>query len=284
MQNVPLSWLAQQPKSIARVVSGIVADTTSYAPPEGLLIAGFGFTGKVVDLPTGGKDVECQEELVDTVISWSMLGSNAKTELEKVECVLELDYKQELPYESIAKLSAQGDFSIALIGWDGSDSTREAYLSALKKCAAETLKIPAFSKRLYPFSLVFEWIFLEHMGKSEEVDRIKKQLAGGLINVMHPAGARLEYGLRHAHLGMKGLEAACREVLVDFYGSEEAVGSLCKSIAKPIVKRIQGFAEEVKIQNKPKVYRYQVGEQPVNNVSKEDIQKATEGQRQELQE
>lgn len=248
-----LSWLSSVEHSPFRVISGLCADETSYAPPEGLLIAGFKCDGTVIQLPSGFKEMEFKEDLVDTVISWSMQGSNAKSDLEKVECVLELDFRDDLPYASIAQLASQGDFSLALVGWDGNEEERANYHEKLAQLGKEVLRLPAFSKRLYPFSIAFEWIFLEELGKSVEAQSQRERIGKALVDILHPSGARQEYALKYACLGLPGIEATSRSILEQHYGSKEEVAQMCKSIVKPIIKRISNFAQEVRTQSKSKI-------------------------------
>jgi hypothetical protein len=228
----------------------------SFSPPKGLFLAGFPWKARKVAGEVDSWEVD--ENLIDTVVAWSALGNNAKTSDEKIECVLEIDYRDTVPAEDFIHLASSGEFSLALVGLEegASEEEKAKYSQRLKVLAKTMLLSSNFSKSLYPFSNEFEALFLECLGKADDALKMRKNWSKGLVDVKHPAGARVEYALKRTALGSVTLGQDCADVLIEHFGSEELMVEAMLSLAKPIAKRVERFAEEIKAQPKSKQDRF----------------------------
>ena len=70
--KIKASILAQMEMSPARVIAPIDCDEMCYAPPEGLMVAGFPWRAKLGE--DGGWEID--ENLVDTIVAWSALATS----------------------------------------------------------------------------------------------------------------------------------------------------------------------------------------------------------------
>jgi hypothetical protein len=254
--SVKVSLLEKMENSPSRVIAPIECDDMSFQPPAGLFIAGFSWTARRSE----GSDLgwEIDENLVDTVVAWSALGNSAKSAQEKVECVLEVGYQEDVPAEDLIHLASSGEFSLALVGLPDGSSDQEAadYCKRLGQVAAKMLRASNFSKSFYPFSNEFEALFLERMGKVEDAERLRTQWSRGLVDVKHPSGARVEYALKRTPLGRLDVRAACLAALLEHFGSQEMLDVAIGALARPIAKRVERFADEIKAQPKAKQERF----------------------------
>lgn len=255
-QSVKASSLESMPFSPARVMAPIECDDLSLSPPPGLLVAGFPWSARRSDDSDLGWEID--ENLVDTIVAWSTLGNSAKLPEDKIECVLEVGYEDDVPAADLVHLASSGEFSLALVGLAAGASAEQeaAYAAKLKELASAMLKASNFCKSLYPFSNEFEAIFLERLGKSGEAERARENWAKGLADVKHPSGARVEYAIKRTGLGSMLARTACKEALLDHFGSEELLDAAIFALARPIAKRLEGFADEVKAQPKAKQDRF----------------------------
>lgn len=254
--SVKVSLLEKMSISPSRVVAPIECDDMSFQPPEGLLIAGFAWSARRSEGSELGWEID--ENLVDTVVAWSALGNSAKTAQEKVECVLEVGYKEDVPAEDLVHLASSGEFSLALVGLADGCSEEEAlaYCTRLADLSTRMLRASNFSKSLYPFSNEFEALFLERMGKVDDAERLRAQWSKGLVDVKNSAGARVEYALKRTPLGRFDVRTACLGALLDHFGSQEMLDAAIKALARPIAKRVERFADEIKAQPKAKQERF----------------------------
>lgn len=254
--SVKVSLLERMEVSPSRVVAPIECDEMSFEPPRGLFIAGFAWSAR----RSAGAELgwEIDENLVDTVVAWSALGNSAKTAQEKVECVLEVGYQEDVPADDLVHLASSGEFSLALVGLSEgcSDEEAKAYCERLADMASRMLRASNFCKSFYPFSNEFEALFLERMGKASDAERMRAQWSKGLVDVKHPAGARVEYALRRTPLGRPDVRAACHGALLGHFGSQDMLDAAIEALARPIAKRVESFADEVKAQPKAKQERF----------------------------
>lgn len=258
---VNISLLEKQEQAQHRVVAPIVCDTVSFAPPPGLLMAGFPWKARASEDGAEGS-MEVDEDLADTVIAWSAQGNAAKTPFEKIECVIEIDYKMDAPVEDLIHLAASGECSLAVIGLDwGADAVEEElYCDKVKAFAKAMLKAGNYTKSLYPFSPVFEAFFIERLGKAEDAKAMRSDWAQRKVDIDQPAAARLEYALRRTGLGRLSVERACEQALLEHFGSEELLDAALRALARPIAKRLESFADERQPKPKSKQDRYELGE------------------------
>lgn len=258
--TVKVSVLEAMEVSPARVVAPIHCDAQALSPPTGLLMAGFPWAARKDEGSELGWDIEL--DLVDTMVMWSSLGNAAKTPEEKIECVLEVDYRDEVPAQDLIHLASQGEFSLALVGCSPSSSPEErlAYAARLKELASTMLSAPNFAKSLYPFSNEFEAFFLEGLGKPQEAQAARERWAKGLVDVKHPSGARVEYALLRTALGSVETRQACHEALLEHFGSPQMLQAAIEALARPIAKRLEGFAREVQAQPKAKQDRFDLAQ------------------------
>ena len=258
-QGIKASLLSQMEQSPARVLAPIHCDDMCYEPPKGLQIGGFPMIARKLD---GEDSWELDENLLDTVVAWSALGNAAKTAEEKVESVLEIDYRDDFPLQDLVHMAASGEFSLSLVGVGitSSDEEMAEYSSKLKELSATMLRFSNFSKSLYPFSNEFEALFLERMGKHEDASSMRALWSKGLADLKHPSGARVEYALRRTGLGDLRVKQACLEALQEHFGSDESITVAIESLARPIAKRIGKFADEMKAQPKAKQDRFKQAE------------------------
>ena len=254
--TVKVSLLEKMRVSPARVIAPIECDEMAFEPPVGLAIAGFVWRARPAEGAGGGWEID--ENLVDTVVGWSALGNAAKTEGESIECVVEIDYREEVPAEDLVHLASSGEFSLALVGLEaGAPAEKaQAYADRLSQLARAMLKASNFSKRLYPFSLEFEAVFLESMGKTEDAERARGNWARGLCDARQPSGARVEYALRRTGLGRAEVSEACKAALLDHFGGRELLDAAMSALARPIARRVERFADEIKAQPKAKQDRF----------------------------
>ena len=254
-QGINASLLSTLQQSPARVLAPIYCDDMCYEPPKGLQVGGFPL---ITRKDAGSNSWEIDENLLDTVVAWSALGNAAKTAEEKIESIIEIDYRDEIPFEDIVHMAASGEFSLSLVGVTPSSSKEELalYASNLKALATIMLKFSNFSKSLYPFSNEFEAIFLERMGKKDDALLMRSMWSKGMADLKHPSGARVEYALKRTALGNLEVKEACYQALLDHFGSDESITTAVKSLARPIAKRIGKFADEVKAQPKAKQDRF----------------------------
>lgn len=273
-KTIKLSELGTMSQSWARVLAPIECDDVSFAPPAGLRVAGFAWAARpsqgaapVGAAPTiasqeGDLGWEVDENLVDTVVAWSALGNAAEKASDKVECVIEVPYQEELPAEDLIHTAASGEFSLALVGLERSASAeqRAAYARKLKELALSMLKAANFSKSLYPFSNEFEALFLESMGKKEDAELMRKDWSLGKVDALNDAGARVEYALKRTGLGTLEVRAACQEALMEHFGSQDMVVAAMRALAAPVAQRVAKFAEEIKDQPKAKQDRFHLTE------------------------
>jgi hypothetical protein len=254
--TVKASALEAMEFSPTRVASPIHCDAMALSPPKGLLIAGFPWAAR----PSAGSDLgwEVDEDLVDTIVAWSALGNAAKTPEEKIECVLEVDYRDQVPAQDLVHLASYGEFSLALVGASTDSPAQEQalYAARLKEVALAMLSAPNFAKSLYPFSNEFEAFFLEGLGKPEEATAARDRWSKGLADMKHPSGARVEYALKRTPLGSSQTRQACHEALLEHFGSQEMLEEAMRALARPIAKRLEGFAREVQAQPKSKQDRF----------------------------
>lgn len=262
VKAVKMSLLEKQEVAQHRVVAPIECDTVSFAPPPGLLVAGFPWKARAS--AQGGDDggLEVDEDLADTVIAWSAQGNAAKTPMEKIECVLEIDYKDTAPVEDLLHLATSGECSLAVTGLSfGADETEEAlYCEKLEAFARAMLKAGNYTKSLYPFSPVFEALFLERLGKTEDAASMRLDWARRKVDIEQPSAARIEYALRRTALGRLSVEKACERALLEHFGGEQMLDAALRALARPIAKRLELFAEERKDKPKSKQDRYELGE------------------------
>lgn len=253
---VKVSLLEQMSVSPSRVIAPIECDEMAFEPPLGLAIAGFSWRARASSDAAGGWEID--ENLVDTVVGWSALGNAAKTEGESIECVVEIDYREDVPAEDLVHLASSGEFSLALVGLEAGASTEDAqaYAGRLSQLARAMLRASNFSKRLYPFSLEFEAVFLDSLGKQEDAARMRSNWARGLCDVRQPSGARVEYALRRTGLGRAEVSLACKSALLDHFGSQELLDAAMSALARPIARRVERFADEIKAQPKAKQERF----------------------------
>lgn len=256
MNGIKVSLLDKFGVSPTRVIAPIDCDDMSFSPPKGLYLAGFPWKARRVDGDVTSWEVD--ENLVDTVVAWSALGNNAKTSDEKIECVLEIDYRDTVPAEDLIHLASSGEFSLSLVGLpeEASAEDQDKYAQRLKVLAKTMLMSSNFSKSFYPFSNEFEALFLERLGKVDDALKMRQNWAKGLVDVKQPAGARVEYALKRTALGSVMVRQHCMEALVEHFGSEELMVEAMLSLAKPIAKRVERFAEEIKAQPKSKQDRF----------------------------
>lgn len=254
--SVKASSLESMSFSAARVIAPIDCDDLSLSPPPGLLVAGFPWSARKSEESDLGWEID--ENLVDTIVAWSTLGNSAKLPEDKIECVLEIGYKDDVPAADLVHLASSGEFSLALVGLaSGAPAEEEAaYAAKLKEFAAAMLRAGNFCKSLYPFSNEFEAIFLERLGKRDEALRARNNWSKGLVDIKHPSGARIEYALKRTGLGSMLVRQACEEALLEHFGSEEMLSAAIVALARPIAKRLEGFADEVKAQPKAKQERF----------------------------
>lgn len=251
----PISVLEKLGFAPHRVVAPIQCDEVSFEPPKGLLVAGFPWKAKKDDDSELGWEID--ENLVDTVVAWSSIGNSAKTAQERIECVLEVDWRDEVPAEDLIHLAAAGEFSLALVGLDRDDEEHaKEYCEKLKEIASNMLKAGNYSKMLFPFSQVFETIFLEKLGKVADANAIRDKWAKREIDMESPIAAKTEYALRRTPLGRRDVQQACLDALLEHFGNEEMLAAAAKALARPIAKRMKGFVEEIKAQPKAKDERF----------------------------
>lgn len=253
---VKVSLLEKMTISPARVIAPIDCDEMAFQPPPGLAIAGFPWTARRAEGTELGWEVD--ENLLDTVVAWSTLGNAAKSAQEKIECVLEIDYREEAPAEDLVHLASSGEFSLSLVGLSPMLAPEDvaAYAKRLKELAVAMLNASSFSKHLYPFSNEFEAIFLECMDKKADAEVMRSDWARGQADVRHPSGARVEYALMRTPLGLLEVSEACREVLLEHFGSQELLEAAMSALARPIARRVQKFADEIMAQPKAKQERF----------------------------
>ncbi len=254
-KGIPISLLEKMEFAPNRVVAPIDCDDVSFEPPQGLMVAGFPWRAR----RDSGSDLgwEVDENLVDTLVAWSSIGNAAKSAAERVECVLEVDWREEIPAEDLIHLAASGEFSVALVGLELSDAENAAaYCARLKDLASRMLKTGNYSKMLFPFSPIFETVFLEKMGKAADAKAIREKWARREVDIENPMAAKTEYALRRTPLGRRDVQAACEEALLEHFGDEKLLEAAMKALARPIAKRLESFAEEIKTQPKAKDERF----------------------------
>lgn len=257
---VKLSLLEKLEAAPHRVAAPIECDTVSFAPPEGLLVAGFPWKARASEGEEGS--VEVDPDLADTVIAWSAQGNAAKTAMEKIECVIEIDYKSDAPLEDLIHLAASGECSLALTGLAmGADEVEEGlYCERLEAFAAAMLRAGNYTKSLYPFSPVFEALFMERLGKAEDAKAARLDWARRKVDIDQPAAARIEYALRRTGLGRLSVEKACERALLAHFGGEQMLDAALMALARPIAQRLESFANERLDKPKSKQDRYELGE------------------------
>lgn len=260
--SIKVSELEKQKIAFHRVMAPIECDLASFAPPKGLLMAGFTWKSRTVEGAGGAEAYEVDEDLADTVIAWSSQGNAAKTANDKIECVIEVDYKSNAPAEDLVHLAAAGECSIAVVGLSlAATSEEEAiYCAEVKKFCQAMLKAGNFTKSFYPFSPIFEALFIERLGKVEDAKAIRSDWAHRKVDIDLPAAARTEYALRRTGLGRKAVEQVCTQALLEHFGSEELLDVAIKALARPIAQRLESFGEERRDKPKSKQDRYDLGD------------------------
>lgn len=254
-KGIPVSLLEKLGFAPGRVLAPLECDEVSFEPPEGLLVAGFPWKAKKDEGSELGWEID--ENLVDTVVAWSSIGNSAKSAAERVECVLEVDWRDDVPAEDLIHLAAAGEFSLALVGLELQDNENAAaYCSRIKELARQMLKTGNYSKMLFPFSPIFEAVFLEKLGKAGDADLVRQKWAKREIDIENPLAAKMEYALRRTPLGRKDVQAACEEALLEHFGDERMLEEAMRALARPIAKRLEGFAAEIKTQPKAKDERF----------------------------
>lgn len=236
-----------------RVLSNITCDEMMASPPEGLLWAGF-------RLEYEAESKEIQEDLIDTLVAWGVLGNHAKNKGAKIEPVLELEFKGDWSVDDVAFWATGGDFNVALIGLHDNSPPEdvEQYIARYKELNKKLLNTNNFKKYSFPFFMDLELAMMRATGQEIAANDIMKKNQQALIDIKKTSDAKREYALRYTPLGHSKVYEASQEIIADFFGDDATFKKIAISLMKPIIEKMNHFEDEQKDKPKTKTERFGV--------------------------
>ena len=169
MEKILLSEIEDMPTPPA-IIRGIVCDTPSFAPPNGVRIAGFLYD---TDPNTG----EYAEDLLDTLIAWGVIARTNVKQERKTTSIVEIPFgTTNLVPEHIIHVAAAGGVSITLLPPEvETEENWNAWRNELLRFGKAILNTTHFGGRLYPFSDLLEPVFLENIS-TEPLESVMKTI------------------------------------------------------------------------------------------------------------